>query len=111
MKDIQATFGGNPEFLLVGVSCDEAAEAPAKYTKENALVWTQVYGGPVPWSVRAAPSKDLQNVGETYSICGIPAMFLIGPNGWILARDLRGPALKEAVGKALSDEKLFSTAK
>ena len=111
MKDIQATFGGDPRFLLVGVSCDEAAQAPAKYTKANALSWTQVFGGPVPWSERAAPAKDFQNVGETYSIRGIPATFLIGPNGRILARDLRGPALKEAVGKALSDEKLFSAAK
>ncbi len=112
MKDIQATFGGDPRFLLVGVSCDEAAQAPAKYTKANALSWTQVFGGPVPWSVRAAPAnKEFQNVGETYSIRAIPATFLIGPNGRILARDLRGPALKEAVRKALSDEKLFRAAK
>ena len=111
MKDIQVTFGGDPRFLLVGVSCDEAAQAPAKYTKANALSWTQVFGGPVPRSERAAPAKDFQNVGEIYSIRGIPATFLIGPNGRILARDLRGPALKEAVGKALSDEKLFPAAK
>jgi beta-lactamase regulating signal transducer with metallopeptidase domain/peroxiredoxin len=111
MKDIQATFGGDPRFLLVGVSCDEAAQAPAKYTKANALSWTQVFGGPVPWSARPAPVKDFQNVGEIYSIRGIPATFLIGPNGRILARDLRGPALKEAVRKALSDEKLFPAAK
>jgi peroxiredoxin len=111
MKGIQEAFGGNPRFLLVGVSCDEAAQAPATYTKANALSWTQVFGGPVPWSVAAAPAKDSQNVGDTYMIRGIPATFLIGPNGRILARDLRGPALKEAVGKALSDEKLFRAAK
>ena len=111
MKGIQETFRGNPRFLLVGVSCDEATEAPAKYTKANALSWTQVFGGPVPWSVRPAPAKDFQNVGETYSIRAIPATYLIGPSGRILARDLRGPALKEAVRKALSDEKLFSATK
>ena len=111
MKDIQVTFGGDPRFLLVGVSCDEAAQTPATYTKANVLSWTQVFGGPVPRSIRAAPAKDFQNVGEIYSIREIPATFLIGPNGRILARDLRGPALKEAVGKALSDEKLFPAAK
>ena len=110
-EDIQETFGGDPRFLLVGVSCDEAAQTPTTYTKANALSWTQVFGGPVPWSVRAAPANDFQNVGETYSIRGIPVTFLIGPDGRILARDLRGPALKEAVGKALSDEKLFPVAK
>ena len=98
MKDIQATFGGDPRFLLVGVSCDEAAEAPAKYTKENALVWTQVYGG-----------KILEGVAETYLIRAIPATFLIAPDGRVLAMNLRGPALKEAVRNALSDQKLFPT--
>ena len=81
MKDIQETFGGDPKFLLVGVSRDEAAQAPATYTKANALRWTQAFGGPFPRSVRAAPTKDFQNVGETYSIRAIPATFLIGPDG------------------------------
>jgi hypothetical protein len=111
IKDIQAMFGGDPRFLLFGVSRDEAAQAPATYIKANALSWTQLFGGPVPWSVRAALAKEFQNLGETYSIRGIPATFLIGPNGRILARDLRGPALKEAVRKALSDAKLFPAAK
>ena len=100
MKDIQETFGGDPRFLLVGVSCDEAAEAPAKYTKENALIWTQVYGG-----------KILEGVAETYLIRGIPATFLIAPDGRVLAMNLRGPALKEAVRNALNDQKLFPTAR
>ena len=100
MKDIQETFGGDPRFLLVGVSCDEAAEAPAKYTKENALNWTQVHGG-----------KMLEGVAETYLVRAIPATFLIAPDGRVLAMDLRGHPLKEAVRKALGDEKLFPEAK
>ena len=98
MKDIQETFGTDPRFLLVGVSCDEAAEAPAKYTKANALNWTQVHGG-----------KMLEGVAETYLVRAIPATFLIAPDGRVLARDLRGPALKEAVRNALNDQKLFPT--
>ncbi len=100
MKDIQETFGGDPRFLLVGVSCDEAAEAPAKYTKANALVWTQVHGG-----------KMLEGVAETYLVRAIPATFLIAPDGRVLAMNLRGPALKEAVRNALNDRKLFPIAR
>jgi thiol-disulfide isomerase/thioredoxin len=100
LKDIQETFGGDPRFLLVGVSCHEDAEAPAKYTKENALIWTQVYGG-----------KILEGVAETYLSWGIPATFLIAPDGRVLAMNLRGPALKEAVRNALNDQKLFPTAR
>jgi hypothetical protein len=33
---------------------------------------------------------------------GIPATFLIGPDGTILAKDLRGQAPRDAVEKALS---------
>jgi peroxiredoxin len=98
LKDIQKTFGGDPRFLLVGVSCDEAALAPAKYTKENALVWTQVHGG-----------KMLEGVAETYLVRAIPATFLIAPDGRVLAMNLRGPALKEAVRNALKDQKMFPT--
>jgi RNA polymerase sigma factor (sigma-70 family) len=100
LKDIQATFGSDPRFLLVGVSCDETAEAPAKYTKENAFFWTQVHGG-----------KIHEGVAETYLIRGIPATFLIAPDGRVLAMNLRGQALKEAVRNALNDQKLFPTAR
>jgi hypothetical protein len=100
LKDIQQTFGGDPRFLLVGVSCDEAAEAPAKYVRENALGWTQVHGG-----------KMLEGVAETYLIRAIPATFLIAPDGRVLAVNLRGPALKEAVRNALNDRKLFPAAR
>jgi len=44
-------------------------------------------------------------------IRAIPATFLIGPNGRVLAINLRDASLKEAVRKALRDEKLFSAAK
>ena len=41
----------------------------------------------------------------------IPATFLIGPDGRILAKNLRGPALKEAIVKALKDGKFLATRK
>ena len=50
-------------------------------------------------------------VAEKYLIRAIPATFLIGPNGRVLAMNLRGAPLKEAVRKALADEKLFPAAK
>jgi hypothetical protein len=35
-------------------------------------------------------------------VTGIPAIFLISPEGKILAKDLRGDAIKTAVQKALA---------
>lgn len=37
----------------------------------------------------------------TYGVQGIPQIMLIGPDGTILARDLRGEAIEEAIAKAL----------
>lgn len=37
----------------------------------------------------------------TYGVNGIPQIMLIGPDGTILARDLRGAAIEEAIVKAL----------
>jgi hypothetical protein len=36
-----------------------------------------------------------------YGVEGIPSIFLIGPDGKIIARDLRGEEISLAVGKAL----------
>jgi hypothetical protein len=35
---------------------------------------------------------------------GIPSIFLIGPDGKIVARELRGDAIADAVGKALGKD-------
>lgn len=39
---------------------------------------------------------------DTYGVQGIPQIILIGPDGTILARDLRGAAIEEAIVKALA---------
>ena len=45
------------------------------------------------WPKAGLPSK--------YGVQGIPSIFLIGPDGKILAKDLRGEAIKSAVEHAL----------
>lgn len=42
-----------------------------------------------------------RNATNTYGVQGIPQIILIGPDGTILARDLRGSAIEEAIVKAL----------
>ena len=42
-----------------------------------------------------------QKIREAWGIEAIPAIWLIGPDGKLVARDLRGEALREAVRKAL----------
>ncbi len=43
-------------------------------------------------------------VTPLYGVEGIPAIFLIGPDGKIIERDLRGDEIRAAVGRALGSQ-------
>ena len=97
LKDIQETFGGNPRFRLIGLSCDQSAETAEEYLRAQ----------PDGLDRRHSPATSLASVGTSYKLRAIPATFLVGPDGRILAKNLRGAALKGAVARALKDESLF----
>jgi hypothetical protein len=46
-------------------------------------------------------SSATADVPERYGEWGIPSIWLIGPDGKVVARDLRGEGIKKAVGAAL----------
>ena len=48
-------------------------------------------------------TDDTKNATDVYGIDGIPHIMLIGKDGTILARDLRGEEIEEAVKKALGE--------
>ena len=86
IKEIQKTFGADPTFMLISLACDQQDEAPRQYIRENSLIWTHGFAGALS-----------MGVGLNFKVRSIPATFLIGPNGRILAKNLRGGELKEAV--------------
>jgi thiol-disulfide isomerase/thioredoxin len=86
-------------FEVVAISLDNSREALEKYVKEKEIPWTQII------------FKDENDMGwnnplaKKYGINGIPATFLIGRDGKVVARDLRGEAaLEKAVAEALSKD-------
>ena len=74
------TFGHDPSFAMLGLSLDESRDAPLRYTSEHNLPWGQGYLGPAPAS----------SAGVAYAVGGLPSIWLIGPDGKLLAKDLRG---------------------
>ena len=96
IKDIRHTFGNDPRFQLIGVSCDQTADTAERYIKENGLNWAHGFAGNVLAGITA---------GNAYKVQAIPATFLIDPDGRILAKNLRGAELKEAIRKALENAK------
>lgn len=78
-------------FEIIGISLDKDQGALDKFTKEKGMTWAQYYDG-----------KGWENVlARKYGISSIPATFLVGPDGKIVARDLRGEALDAELAKLL----------
>mgnify|MGYP003735806137 CR=1 FL=1 len=91
LKEIYEAHKDNPRFALISLDLDDGVDAPRKYTKENAIAWTQAYLG--AWNNATLPAR--------FGVTGIPALFLVDPEGKLVAKDLRGEELKKAVADAL----------
>jgi peroxiredoxin len=81
----------NKNFTVLGVSLDKSKEPWIKAINDDKLMWTQV--------------SDLKfwnnEVARKYRIESIPQNFLIGPDGIIIAKNLRGDALKDKLCELL----------
>ncbi len=64
VKDIQQTFGADPRFVLVGLSCDDGIERPAEYVKATELTWTQAFGGRPGGDARRRGGRDILDPGN-----------------------------------------------
>jgi peroxiredoxin len=79
-------------FDIIGVSLDEGRQKMANFTKENNMTWPQYFDGQ-GWE---------NELATKYAIRAIPMNYLLDSNGVIIAKDLRGEALTQAVEKAVT---------
>lgn len=88
LKPLYEKYGGDERFEIVGVATWEDAEKTLKALPELGYKWPQIIGaGKTPM--------------EKYGFDGIPMIILIGPDGTILERNIRGNSIVEAVEKYL----------
>ncbi len=81
----------NKNFTVLGVSLDRAREPWIEAIQEDKLAWTQL-----------SDLKYWQNeVAMKYRVQGIPQNFLVGPDGKIVAKNLRGPQLESRLCELL----------
>jgi hypothetical protein len=92
MKATFDAFGKDPRFAMISLSLDKEASAPKRFARSHGIAWTQGFLG--DWS------ND--KVTPTYGVHGIPALFLIGPDGKILATQLRGTNILTTVAANLA---------
>ncbi len=75
-------------FEVIGVSLDRDEDELKKYTAEQKMTWPQIFEGAA-------------DIAGKYGVESIPTTYLIGPDGKIVATDLRGDALETELGKLL----------
>jgi peroxiredoxin len=79
----------NKGFTVFGVSLDRKKDDWLRAIEEDKLAWTHV--------------SDLKywqsDAAKTYNITGIPFSLLLDPNGVIIAKNLRGPALEKKLAE------------
>jgi RNA polymerase sigma factor (sigma-70 family) len=92
LKAVFEAFGKDDRFVMVGLSLDKTKDDPRQYAVKHGLDWVQGFLG--EWADGKLP--------DAYGIRGIPSIWLIGPNGNVVAKDLRGGQIKDAVAKALA---------
>jgi peroxiredoxin len=76
-------------FVAVGISFDRDAETARQFAAKKQMSWPQV------WAQKA----DDGPIADLYGVGGIPATFLIGPNGKVIDCDLRGEKLIEVIDR------------
>jgi peroxiredoxin len=91
LKETYESFRSDDRFVMLGLSLDASTNAPMEFAQTNEVKWTQGFLG--DWSKTSIPND--------YGVEGIPSLFLIGPDGNIFAKDLRGSSVKSAVARAL----------
>jgi thiol-disulfide isomerase/thioredoxin len=93
LKAVYDAYGSDPRLQMVSVSFDKSNEPLKKYIDDKKMTWTHVL----------LTEAEQKMVRQTWGVDGIPEIDLIGPDGKIVARNLRGPAILQAVQTELKE--------
>lgn len=94
LEAVYEDFGGE-RFEMIGISVDEAIDAPRSLLAKAPSPYLQGWVGGL---------KRHEQIAEAYGFQSIPSIWLIGPDGKIVARDLIGKSLREAVKAAIEGQ-------
>lgn len=97
LVDVYDNFGKDKRFAMIGLSLDHDIGTLKEYISKTDLKWIQGFLG------------KSSSVQADYGVQGIPSCFLVGPEGKIIDKDLRGEQLKLAIAKALGMELVQKT--
>jgi thiol-disulfide isomerase/thioredoxin len=96
LPNVQETYAKHHDkgFEVIAISLDKDEDKLKKFIEDKKMPWAQYFDGK-GWG---------NEISTGFGIKGIPATFLIGTDGKIVATNLRGANLEKAVAKALAKE-------
>ena len=97
LNDVFARFGKDERFAMLSLLMAADRDESRAFVAEKGQPWTQAVAGPID-----NPITDAYGIEDSDFPGDFPAAVLVGPDGRILAPDLRYQAIGEAVGKALA---------
>jgi thiol-disulfide isomerase/thioredoxin len=94
LRAIHEAFSEDHRFTILSVSVDEKIEEPKRFQEKRKLPWAQAFlAGGMHGTIPGA-----------FGIRAIPAFVLVGPDGKIVARGMRGDDIKKEVARALANK-------
>jgi hypothetical protein len=95
MKNLEALhshWDKDPRLVMISISIDDRMQEPTRFLQNRKLPWLQWYGG------ASAP----QPASQEFGIHAIPSVWIIAPDGKVIARDLYGEPVPPAIEHALA---------
>ena len=84
-------FGRDPRLAVIGLNQDATPEVMRRYLAGKGLDWDHRYLGDL---------EDPDPIAAAFGVRYPGGVFLIGPDGRIIARDLQGDGIQQAVARA-----------
>jgi len=92
LRETFSRYGKDSRFAMLSISIDNGPTTVRQFVAANQMGWNQGFAG---------TQAEQEQLLSRWKITGIPAIYLIDPQGKIIASDLRGNQIAEAVGRAL----------
>ena len=97
---VHEAFGKDERFAILSLSVDERIDEPKIFQEKRQLPWTQAF---LRRRLSTAPSPERSGVRA------IPALVLVGPDGKIVARGMRGEDASRKKSAKASRQEVLTT--
>ena len=90
LLEVYAAYGSRNDFVMIGMSQDKEPGPAADFFRDKKIPWINGHLGSAGWDIL-----------QRYNVPVIPEIMLIGPDGKLIARGLRGKEIMKTVAQHL----------